>query len=120
MNYCTPEKAGISSKHVLNFYKKLESYNLSTHSVILARGNDIFSECYYEPFNKNYFHRMYSMTKSFVSIAIGFCEQDGLLSLDDKIVKYFSEFVNEKTDEKMLDNTILDLLKMQSSQSCRP
>jgi len=92
MERCTPEQAGISSKHVLAFYKELEAQNLSTHAVILSRGNSIFSEAYWAPFHKDFKHRMYSVTKSFVSIAIGFCEQDGLLSLEDPLEKFFPEY----------------------------
>lgn len=88
----TPEQMGISSKHVLNFYKESEACHLSTHSVILSRGNDFFSECYWAPFHKDFKHRMYSTSKSFVSVAIGFCEQDGLLSLDDPLHKFFPEY----------------------------
>ena len=91
MNYRTPEQMGISSTHVLNFYKELDDCGLSTHAVILSRGDSFFSECYYAPFHKDFKHRMYSTSKSFVSIAIGFCQQDGLLDLDDPISKYFPE-----------------------------
>ena len=94
MERCTPEQAGIASRHVLAFYKELEDQNLSTHAVILSRGNYIFSECYWAPFHKAFKHRMYSVTKSFVSIAIGFCEQDGLLSLEDPITKFFPEYAD--------------------------
>lgn len=92
MDIKTPEQMGISSRHVLAFYKELDSCNLSTHAVILSRGDSFFSECYYAPFHKDFLHRMYSTSKSFVSIAIGFCEQDGLLSLDDPMYKYFPEW----------------------------
>ena len=115
MNYCTPEKAGISSADVLKFLKHLDAYNLSTHSVLLAKGDDIFLECYYAPFNKEFKHRMYSVTKTFVSVAIGFCEQDGLISLDDPMVKYFPEYVNDKTNDRMLKTTIREMLKMETS-----
>ena len=115
MKYCTPEKAGISSADVLKFYKCLDAFNLSTHSVILARGDEIFSECYYEPFNKDFFHRMYSVSKTFVAIAIGFCEQDGLISLDDPMIKYFGEYIQDKPKENIPTSTIRDLLKMKTS-----
>ena len=92
MKFCTPEAAGISSHDVLEFYKELEENHLSTHGVILSRGDRIFSECYYAPFHKDFQHRMYSVTKSFVGIAIGFCLQDGLLELDDPMGKFFSEY----------------------------
>ncbi|MBQ5810432.1 MAG: serine hydrolase, partial [Clostridia bacterium] len=67
----TPEQAGISSKRVLNFFKVLDNYGFNTHSVIMARGNNIFAEAYYKPFDKDFKHRLYSASKSFVGIAIG-------------------------------------------------
>ncbi len=115
INYCTPEQAGISSANVLQFYQGLANYKLSTHSVILMRGNSIFSECYYAPFDEHFKHRLYSASKTFVAVAIGFCEQDGLLSLDDPMVKYFPEYVNEKTDDIMRTLTIREMLLMRTA-----
>ena len=115
MKYASPESVGISSADVLNFYKALDEYHLSTHSVIMARGNTIFSECYYAPFHKDFLHRMYSVSKSFVSIAIGFCEQDGLLSLDDPIEKYFAEYVSGKPERYRQNTTIREFLRMETS-----
>ena len=88
----TPESVGISSEKVLEFYKHLEKTDLSTHAVIMAKGDSIFSETYWAPFNKDFKHRMYSVSKSFVGIAVGLAEQEGLLSLDDKFIKYFPEY----------------------------
>ncbi len=114
----TPEKAGISSKNVLNFIKTLESYNACTHSIIMAKGENIFAEMYYKPFHKDFKHRMYSVSKSFVSIAVGMAADDGLLSLDDKFVDYFSEYLNEYTDDKLRECTIKDFLTMETSMQC--
>ncbi len=112
--YCTPEQAGISSAHVLNFYRELEAYHLSTHAVILARGDKIFSECYFAPFHKDFKHRMYSCSKNFVSVAIGFCEQDGLLSLDDPMVKFFPEYI-AREGAYAPTSTVRELLKMETT-----
>jgi CubicO group peptidase (beta-lactamase class C family) len=94
MKFSTPEQMGISSRHVLAFYKALEQQHLTTHAVILSRGDSIFSEHYWEPITVDFKHRMYSVTKSFVSIAVGFCQQDGLLNLDDPMMKYFPEYAD--------------------------
>ena len=111
----SPEKAGISSKKVLGFIKTLEKYNFNTHSLILARGNCIISECYYAPFHKDFLHRMYSVSKSFVSIAIGLLAEDNLLSLDDKFIKYFPEYTDPKKCSKFLSEmTIKEALTMET------
>lgn len=115
MFHSTPEAAGISSRDVLAFYRQLDGYGLSTHSVLLSRGDRIFSECYYAPFHKDFKHRMYSASKSFVSIAVGFCEQDGLLSLDDPMVKFFPEYVTEDIDPHLRSATVREMLMMESA-----
>jgi len=111
-NSITPEKAGISSKHILNFINVLEKHKLSTHSFVMAKGNDIFAEAYYAPFHKDFKHRMYSVSKSFVGVAIGLCEEEGLLSLDDKLVDYFPEYQNEFTNDLLKEQTLRDMLMM--------
>ena len=111
----TPERAGISSKNVLDFIKSLEKYRLMTHSIIMAKGNDIFTECYYEPFNSDFEHRMYSVSKSFVSVAVGLAVTEKIIKLEDKIIDYFPEYRNENTDELYDETTIADMLTMQSN-----
>ena len=111
MRLATPEQIGISSRHVLAFYEELEQQHLSTNAVILSRGDTFFSECYWAPFHKDFKHRMYSVTKSFVSIAIGFCEQDGLLSLDDPLEKFFPEYPKNTHHT----STIREMLQMTTS-----
>ena len=112
--YVTPEQAGISSAKVLKFIKTLEKYNMCTHSFIMARGNKIFAEGYYAPFHKDFKHRMYSISKSFVAIAVGLAVEDGLLSLDDKMVKFFPEYANEHTNELLENMTIREMLTMET------
>ena len=115
MKRITPEAAGISSRQLKKFYDFLDACNLSTHSVIMSRGGKIFTECYYEPFGADFLHRMYSVSKSFVSIAVGFCIQDGLLALDDTMDKFFPEHI--AADGAIVHKTtIRELLSMKTDQ----
>lgn len=116
MNYRKPEEVGVSSANILKFIKTLEENHLATHDVILSRGNDIFFETYWKPFDKDFLHRMYSVTKSFVAIAIGFLEQDGMIDLDDKIIKYFAKELEHQTDENMRNQTIRHMLMMSTAK----
>ncbi len=110
----SPEKAGVSSKNVYRFIKTLEKRGLVMHSVLMMRGNDIFAEYYWKPFNKDFCHRMYSQTKSFVGVAVGLLEQEGLISLDDKIADYFLEKIDVELPENLKELTIKDMLTMQT------
>ena len=110
----TPESLGISSEKILDFLKFIDSYKMSTHSVIIARGNSIVAECHYAPIDKNFLHRMYSVSKSFVSMAIGLAYTEGLLSLDDTILSHLPEYAEGK-DDYFKSVTIRDMLSMQSN-----
>lgn len=112
MKFCTPEQAGISSAHVLRFIRSLDEWNLSTHSLLLSRGDNVFAECYYAPFDKDFKHRMYSTTKSMVALAVGFCVQDGLVSLDDPMAKYFPEYASKPV---IPDTTVREMLEMKTT-----
>ncbi len=108
----TPEQGGIPSLAIKEFLEVLEKAELSTHSVIMAKGNDILFEKYYEPFNAEFLHRIYSQTKSFVALAVGFAEQDGLVKLDDPISKYFPLECENIEDSKMGEQTVRQMLMM--------
>ena len=112
MNKITPERAGISSTLVRNYIEKLNKREIHMHSVLMMRGNDIFCEAYYAPYKVDDLQRMYSVTKSFVSVAIGLCVEDSLISLDDKIADYFPDKIDTPLCENLKNQTIREMLKM--------
>ena len=110
----TPESVGISSRAVTKLIRTLNRRGLVTHSLLMLRGNDIFAEYYWKPFHKDFCHRQYSQTKSFVSVAIGLLEEDGRLSLDDKIVDQFPEKIETEVPEYLGQLTIRQMLTMET------
>ncbi|MBE6778757.1 MAG: serine hydrolase [Ruminococcaceae bacterium] len=114
-NKITPEQAGISSRHVTRFIKTLDRWGLVNHGVVLMKGNDIFAEYYWDPYDKDTVHRMYSQTKSYVGVAIGLLLEDGKLTLDDRIVDHFPEKRDGELKRFMEDLTIRDMLTMSTS-----
>ena len=112
----SPESVGIESSRVLRFLETLESYGYDTHSIIMARGDNIFAEAYYAPYGKDSLHRMYSVSKSFIALAAGIASEEGLISLDDKLVRYFPEYAG--SDELLEQTTLRDCLTMRSSMAC--
>lgn len=111
----SPEALGISSEDVLNYIKILDGRRMHLHAILMARGENIFAEGYYKPFHEIFLHRMYSVSKSFVAIAVGLAVTEGLFSLDDAIINYFPEYRNENTDAYYEACTVRDMLKMQSN-----
>ena len=112
ITFTTPEKVGIDSKYVQRFMTEITRQHINLHDVILMRGDQIFFEKYWAPFTADFPHRMYSVTKSFVSIAIGFLQQEGKLSLDDPIIRYFPDKLPQEADPLLARQTIRDMLMM--------
>ena len=115
----SPEAHGISSGNIKQYLQSLEDGGLSMHSMILERGGEILFEQYWEPFHIDSCHRLYSVSKSFVGIAIGFLEQEGYIALDDTILKYFPEEKQYVEDEMMKRQTIRNMLMMSTSRCGR-
>lgn len=109
-----PEETGIDSKWVVNFLTRLEKCQLPLHSFILMKDDAVVAETYYAPYKADTQHRMFSVIKSFVSIGIGLLEEEGKLSLDDKIVSYFPEKLNGEPHPYLAQMTIRDVLMMSS------
>ncbi len=108
----SPEAAGISSRTVKRYIELLERRNIPMHSVLMMKGDKLFCECYFAPFHKDLNHRMYSQTKSFVSIAIGFLVDEGKLKLDDKIADFFPEKIDRELPENIKAQTVRNMLMM--------
>lgn len=112
----TPEQAGISSRKVVRLIDTLNRRGLATHSILLMKGDKLFAEAYWAPFNKDFCHRMYSQTKSFVGVAIGLLEQDGLIDLDRPVHEYFEgRFDKEKLTKEISEVTVRNMLMMHTS-----
>lgn len=55
---------------------------------------------------------VYSASKSFTSCAVGFAVQEGLISLDEKLVDAFADDLPEEVSENLVKATVKDLLTM--------
>jgi len=108
----TPEEAGISSAKVAEFLAHLERRGCTTHSVLMMRGDKLFAEYYWAPFHRDFCHRMYSQTKSYVSIAIGLLWEEGKIDLDAPIISYFPEKIDREAPRYLAEQTVRDMLKM--------
>ena len=110
----TPESAGISRKNVEAFMAEMQKNRINLHSVLMLRGDKLFFEKYWFPYTADTPHRMYSVTKSFVAVAIGCLIDDGKLHLDDCIVDFFPDKLPAEVDPFLRKQTIRDMLTMRT------
>ncbi|MCQ2446127.1 MAG: serine hydrolase, partial [Clostridia bacterium] len=92
LTFTSPAAAGVSPKCVSTFLDDVRARELALHSFVFLRHGKVFAEGYAAPFKEGEFHRMYSVSKTFVSMAVGALIGEGKLSLDDPVSKYLPEF----------------------------
>lgn len=108
----TPEAAGVSSCMVAELIRNLNKRGIQMHSLLMMKGDKLFAEYYWAPFSQSFTHRMYSQTKSYVAVAIGLLEEEGKLSLDDRMADYFPEKIDTPLHPHLANQTVRQMLTM--------
>ena len=110
--FATPESLGIPSSAVEDFLEEITEKRLCMHSFLLLRHGKVAAEGYWPPFNQDRKHRMYSISKSFTSIAVGMMIEEGQISLESKVSDFFPEYLPKDAHPYTRQATVRDLLMM--------
>ena len=88
------------------------------HSLVVLKGGKLIYDRHDAAHSMTAKHILWSASKSFTSLAAGFAIQDGLMSLDDKVISFFGpEDLPEKISPNLEKMTVRDLLIMSSGFS---
>ena len=100
---------------VRSMEQRMESLRLNMHGYQILYRGELIGEHYWESFHRDSLHRMYSITKSFTSLATGLLAAEGKIGLDDRICTYFPEKLPEGGAHPWCEEmTIRDLLTMRT------
>ena len=75
-----PEEVGIPSGAIAAYIRAIEERRLCLHSLLIIRRGALVFEGQWAPMTSTEKHRLYSSSKSFVSMAIGLLVGDGKMS----------------------------------------
>lgn len=85
------------------------------HSLLVLRDGQLVYERYGNGHNADELHAMWSATKTFTALAVGFVQQDGLLSVDSPIVHYLKpEQMPHTVSPQLAQLTTANLLSLSS------
>ncbi|MBQ6587118.1 MAG: beta-lactamase family protein [Butyrivibrio sp.] len=113
-NTTLPEEAGIKSSSIRDLLLYLDKKEIPMHSLLIMRKDKLVFEKYYAPYKKDTLHRMFSISKSFTAMAISLLADEGKISLDDSITKYFPEYITADTHHWIKETTIRNMLMMRT------
>ncbi|MDD3477427.1 MAG: serine hydrolase [Candidatus Izemoplasmatales bacterium] len=107
--------ANIEKGLLADMFVHIEKENWNIHSMLLVKDGTKIFDAYADQFEPHHREEVYSISKSFTSIAIGICQDRGLLSIQDNILDYFPEQKKSALPEYQ-NMTIQHLLMMASGQ----
>ena len=108
----SPESQGILSKGILDFLKAAKESGLEWHSFMLLRHGNVVAEGWWKPFESDFKHTLYSLSKSFTSTAIGFLVQEGKIKVDDQVISFFKDETPQSPSDHLKAMKIKHLLTM--------
>jgi CubicO group peptidase (beta-lactamase class C family) len=107
----TPEAQGVASSAVLAFVEALDRID-AVHGLVILRHGRVVAEGGWAPYATGVRHELYSLSKSFTSTAVGLAVAEGLLSIDDPVLKFFPKDAPAEIPANLKAMRVRDLLTM--------
>ena len=110
-----PEAEGIPSSAVLDFIRAVEQHTHpldAVQGIMLLRHGNVTAEGWWTPYGPQSPHSLYSLSKSFTSTAIGLAVAEGLLTVDDPILKFFPDDAPANPSRNLNTMRVRHLLSM--------
>lgn len=108
----TPASLGVDGAGVGHFLDAVAAEEIELHSMMLVRHGAVAAEGWWAPYDADTPHLLYSLSKSFVSIAVGLAAQEGLVRLDERLVERFADLAPSEIDERVGRITLEQCLRM--------
>src|ERR1700733_7874933 len=97
----SPERQGVSSAGILRFLDAIRASGQEFHSIMILRHGHVIAEGWWYPYSSGRRQQLYSLSKSFTGTAIGLAVSEGLLTVDDPIIKFFPEYLPAEVSENL-------------------
>ncbi|WP_307865175.1 serine hydrolase domain-containing protein [Myceligenerans salitolerans] len=112
----TPEAEGLDAAAVRRLVQNLDDLD-AVHSFMLLRHGKVVAEGWWSPYDPETPQLMFSVSKSFTSIAAGLGFVDGLFDLDDKVLDHFPAEAPDAPSDNLRAMTIRHLLTMSTGHA---
>ncbi|WP_145946854.1 serine hydrolase [Paenibacillus sp. Y412MC10] len=107
-----PESHGLSSGDVLRFLERIEELELQVNRLMLLQNGKVTARFNRQPYREEAPTLLFSLSKSFTSIAAGIARDEGYIRLTDPVVSYFPDKLAGDVPPYLSQMTIHHLLSM--------
>lgn len=108
----SPAAGGVSARSIDALLDRLREQSVECHSLMVVRHGHVIAEGWWAPYSPERPHLLYSLTKSFTSMAVGVAVADGLLALDDRVVDVLPDHVPSDVSDQGRRLTVHHLMTM--------
>jgi len=113
----TPESQGVASRSIRDFVAAANASGISWHSFMLLRHGQVVAEGWWKPYEPEFVHSLYSLSKSFTSTAIGLLVKEGKLDIHAKVVGFFPDDLPATVSDNLKQVTVRSLLTMNTGHA---
>ncbi|MBO9701830.1 MAG: serine hydrolase [Sporocytophaga sp.] len=115
------EKEGLKKEYIVQMTNQIitDEYK-NIHSVVVVKNNKLVYENYFNGYDREILHNLYSASKSFTSALVGIAIDNGFIpDTNAKVLPYFPEYTPvENNNSEKQGITIRHLLTMSSGLAC--
>jgi len=116
----SPEAQGVSSQAIREYIETADKTVNTMHSFMLVRHGHVIAEAWWKPEAADKPHTLWSLSKSFNSTAVGLAINEGKLSLDDPVLKFFPDDAPADPSDNLKAMKVRDLLTMTCGHETEP
>jgi CubicO group peptidase (beta-lactamase class C family) len=107
-----PRAQEVEAEGFLAFLDAVERSEIELHSLMALRHGQVVAEGWWAPYTADRPHLLYSLSKSFTSMAVGLAIEEGLLSVNDSLLMHLADSAPADVDERLQKITVDDALRM--------
>ena len=115
-----PEAEGVSTQGILDFLGEMQRNKHELHSFMFLRHGKVITEGWWSPYTPELRSTLYSLSKSFTSTAVGFAVSEKKLTVNDKVISFFPEYLPDSISPFLAAMRVKDLLTMSTGQFPEP
>lgn len=114
-----PESQGVPSSAVAAVIAGLDAI-AHIHTATIVRHGHVIAETTWRPYERDAPQLLFSVSKSFTSMAVGFAVGEGLFDLDDRVVDLLAHAAPAEVSADLLELRVRHLLEMTTGHETEP
>lgn len=114
-----PEDQGVPAAAIARFVRALDDIP-HVHTMTVVRHGHVVAEFARPPYDRDAPHALYSVSKSFTSVAVGIAIEEGRFGLDDRVVDLLADVAPQHPSPRLADLRVRHLLTMTTGHDAEP